>query len=235
MENNHSLTLIMQRYSVDKHSNWPRLEPENIRVNPDFIATLVKLFDDHRIVTAGEFSSFHTGIIVDYIRKTHHFYLAKKLPEIEQNIELLINSYNESLPLLLVLKKYFLEYQQHLSAHILNEENYLLPYIEYMLTLNKQEMHIAEYFYRSKEFSIQHFISNHDDTDGDLQKIYSAILEYVPTETNITPYRILLSQLQLLEKDLNMHAFIENHVLLPKALNMENQFIKLFRKKVAMN
>jgi regulator of cell morphogenesis and NO signaling len=73
--------------------------------------------------------------------------------------------------------------------------------------------------------TIQEFIDQHHDTEKDLHEVRDAIQHYSPPEGNRTLYRILLSQLQVLEKDLAVHALMEDEVLLPRALALEKQVL----------
>ena len=63
----------------------------------------------------------------------------------------------------------------------------------------------------------------------------NAILEYRPPITNQTPYRILISHLQAFEKDLFVHALIEDKVLIPRALQLEEKLSKHFGDKTKLN
>jgi len=99
------------------------------------------------------------------------------------------------------------------------EEGELMPYIVNLeraaLTKNKN--------LTTPTLTVEQFINQHHDTEKDLQEVRTAILHYSPPEGNQTLYRILLSQLQILEKDLAIHALIEDEVLLPRALALEKQ------------
>lgn len=235
MENNYPLNFIAQRYGVPENSRTPYQELQFLNVNVDFISTVVKLFDDAYPLSEGEFQKFSLNVIIDYIRKTHDFYLTKKLPEIEQSITLLLADYEGNHPLLFLLKEFFISYQKDLRQHIETEEKQLLPYIEYLSCSHKGNIDMAEFFCRTKEFSVQKFIDDHSDVEGDLEKVRNLILLYDPPKSNQTPYRILLTQLEFLENDLRVHAIIEDQVLLPKALLIESKLERIFKKKIMEN
>lgn len=56
--------------------------------------------------------------------------------------------------------------------------------------------------------------------------IKAILLECEPSITNKTSFRVLIEQLNNFEKDLNIHAFIEDKVLIPKLFDLEKN-IKL--------
>ena len=116
--------------------------------------------------------------------------------------------------LTILLHAFYADYTRHLTRHIEMEERELLPYITTLeLEGGKQQ--------KKQKLSIADFINQHHDTEKDLEDVRNAILHYSPPEDQQTPYRILLSQLQVLEKDLAIHALIEDDVLLPRALALE--------------
>jgi len=153
----------------------------------------------------------------------------------EQSIALLLENYNGDHPLLLLLKNFFKSYQADLMEHIACEEAQLLPHIGYLRKIELVNMDLEDFFYRTKNYSVQNFIKTHDNTETDLQNIREAIRLYDPPKTNVTPYRILLSQLELFEKDLSVHAFIEDSVLLPRALKIESYLQEEFEKRARLN
>ncbi len=235
MENNRSIKLVMERYKIDKRYEISFYDLLDVQVNAEFISSVIKLFDEDSAVIANEFSKFNLDTIIDYIRKTHRLYILKKLPEMEQSIDLLLSNYHGNHPLLLLLRNFFKSYSADLMEHIACEEGQLLPHIEYLRKTEEKKIDLEEFFYRTKNYSVQKFMESHDNTEEDLQKVRDAILTYDPPKTNITPYRILISQLELFEKDLSVHAFIEDHILLPRALKIENNLEEEFGKGVKLN
>lgn len=208
-------SLILQRYNARQahHLVYTYDELRALGIPPEFLLALLEVFEDHRLFHPENFDRFQLAVIIDYLQKTHAYYLAKKLPEIEQSIYLLMEAYESGHPLLKLLKKFYHEYESHLRRHIEMEERELLPHI---LLLEKSEA-------TNNSHIVQHFIEQHHDTEKDLGEIRKTILHYSPPLHNQTLYRILLSQIEILEKDLAIHALMEDAVLLPRALKMEKR------------
>ncbi len=211
--------VILQRYNPAQAHNliYTYDELRELGIRPEFLMALLTVFEDQKAFNPSNFESFSLEEIVEYIRKTHTYYLNKKLPEIEQSIYLLGKAYPEAHPLLILLHAFYTDYTKHLAMHIEMEERELLPYIvelEKAGTSSKEKI-------KSPGISIRSFIDQHHDTEKDLEDVRKTILHYTPPEDQQTTYRILLSQLQVLEKDLAVHALIEDEVLLPRALALE--------------
>ena len=212
---------ILQRYDLAQAFNLAHTYEElrGLKIQPEFILALLEVFEDPRVFQAESFQHFNLQTIIDYLHKTHAYYMDKKLPEIEQSIHLLMNVYPDKHPLLLLLNTFYLDYRNHLGHHIEAEEKELMPYIERL----EQKAAGEDTTLSPSTLSVQQFIEQHHDTEKDLEDIRNTILHYSPPAESETLYRILLSQLQVLETDLAIHALIEDKVLLPRALALEKK------------
>jgi regulator of cell morphogenesis and NO signaling len=234
METQFSINQIMQRYHlpVDRNLLYSYEELQRTNIDQQFIYALLQTFEDEKTFSEKEYQKFSLEIVIDYIRKTHRYYLTKKLCEIEQSIHILLKDYSGSHPLLHILNNFFSEYTADLTLHITAEEKLLLPYITCLLKLEKEETGAEKYFEATKNYSVKTFVESHHDTEQDLSNVRNAILNYQPPATNQTPYRILISQLHAFEIDLSVHALIEDKVLIPRALQLEKKLTKLFGQKI---
>jgi regulator of cell morphogenesis and NO signaling len=234
METQFSISQIMQRYHmpVDRNLLYSYEELKRTNIDQQFIYTLLHSFEDEKTFSEKEYQQFSLEIIIDYIQKTHKYYITKKLCEIEQSIHILLNDYSDSHPLLHILNNFFSEYTADLTLHITVEENQLLPYITSLLKLEKEETGAEKYFAATKNYSLKTFVESHHDTEQDLSNVRNAILNYQPPATNQTPYRILISQLHAFKIDLSVHALIEDKVLIPRALQLEKKLNKHFCQKI---
>ncbi|MEK6781938.1 MAG: hypothetical protein AABY93_09535 [Bacteroidota bacterium] len=212
---------VLQRYNVTQAHNlvYTYEELRELGIPPEFLLALLELFEDPQSFKPETFKGFPLRVIVDYLRKTHSYYLSKKLLEIEQSIHLLVNAYPGAHPLLLLLQTFYTDYKSHLIKHIEVEERELLPYIVQLEELVDGNGKI----HTSPMMMVQKFIHQHHDTEKDLEEVRKTILNYSPPISNQTLYRILLSQLEVFEKDMAIHALIEDEVLLPRALEIEKK------------
>lgn len=215
--------LILQRYHVTQAHNlvYNYEELRQLGIQPEFLMAVLEVFEDPRSFDPAKFSHFSLATIIDYLRKTHTYYLKKKLLEIEQSIHLLARAYEGAHPLLILLHHFYSDYKLHLRKHIEEEEVKLIPYIEQLTLAEEKKETLAE----KPAYSIADFMSEHHDTEKDLEEIRKTILHYSPPSGNQTLYRILVSQLHVLEKDLAVHALMEDEVLLPRARAIEERVL----------
>lgn len=226
MEQEFVLQQVLERYDVDNVRLTHHLSDLNtLSLDNNFVLALLRLFEEDTIAQREDFADFSLHTILDYIQRTHRYYLSKKLPEIEQSIELMLRDYSDNHPLLTVLRQFYASYKADLTKHIQTEERFVLPHIRLIATATEKGYNAEKFQSLTKNYSLRAFVEGHTDTEGDLQKVRDTILEYTPPSTNTTLYRVLLTQLELFEKDLSVHAIIEDEVLIPFAIAMEDALL----------
>ena len=169
MHSNYYTDQILQRYG------FPANNSVSVDINKfnELIDELSHVFESPKQFNAAVFQNFPIEFIVDYIRRTHRLYIFTKLPEIEQSIQLLLQDYNDEHPLLTILKDFYTSYKFQLSLHICEEEQHLLPYVDFLLEMHKKGMNTFQFFKNNRRFSLEEFeiilknISNLQSVDED--------------------------------------------------------------------
>ena len=109
MENDFPISQIVQRYDLaaDKDLLYSYEELRRLNLDQRFIYTLLQTFEDEKTFSEKEYEIFSLETIIDYLRRTHSYYLSKKLLEIEQSIDILSKDYSGNHPLLHILNTFF--------------------------------------------------------------------------------------------------------------------------------
>jgi len=224
LSQNQTLVFAFQRYGFDIGDNDKNIKDTCIEkgVNYRFFIEILNAFEDSAAFPKKELEQFPIDVIIDYLQRTHKQYLNKRLPEIEQSIFHLLEGYQHNHSLLMQLLNFFYDYKTHLTNHIRQEEEKLFPYIKTLCEIENgtKSLHLIDY--KIKRYCVNDFIDQHDDTESELKNVRKTIRIFSPDESSISPYRILLTQLRLMEQDLYIHAQLEDEILMPKALKLEN-------------
>lgn len=157
-----------------------------------------------------KFAQFATEDIIDYLIFNHHYYMTKKLPELQQSIVHVFGQEDVS-NLLRTLALFFGKYQKDLISHIKMEENVFFPMVKSLLTNSKEQLSKTE-----KWTAFVEFIGNHDPIEDELQKVNLIIKEAVKDLKVPFSYSVFMNQIDLFELDLKRHGIIEDEVLLPR-------------------
>jgi regulator of cell morphogenesis and NO signaling len=215
---------VIERLGLEKQ--WDGSIEEaciNNSANPDFVIQILNTFDEQGYFPKEELWNFPLGYILKYLRKTHDYYLNKRLPEIEQSLHFFKEQFAGDNAIHLILAKLFSDYKKDLSEHIQNEEEILFPYIDELLKGNIP--------LNMRAYSIETIISEHEDVEEALEQIRNIIVKYSKTAEDILPFRIFLHQLNVFENDLCKHALVEGQILLPQAFELEKK-IKMDKSQV---
>jgi regulator of cell morphogenesis and NO signaling len=220
---NRLLSSVIERLGVDEHCYDKTIQEVSIEINTDadFVVEILKAFDENNQPNIKVLSKFPIQYILDYLQKTHGYYLNKRLPEIEQSLHDLIRMHHNTDPMLIMLGNLFITYKRKLTEHIESEESILFPYINFLISQLRDDFNYHQSNQQLEKFSIIGFEESHEDVEADIAYTKETIIRYSPQQTSALSYRIFLNQLDLFEKDLHRHSIIEDKVLLPKALLLE--------------
>lgn len=192
-------------------------------VKLDFFLEIVNSFHDEDYFPEKLLQDFSVKLITDYLGKTHRYYLDFKIPEIEKLIKLMVVECYENNKHAVLLESFFKEYKNELIAHIKREDEKVFPYsisIESAFLGKKNSLTESRV---SESYSIEEYLSEHDDIESKLYDLKNIIIKYLPPADNQSLCSIVLTELFNLEKDMNDHSRIEEKVLIPKVLVMEKK------------
>lgn len=154
-------------------------------------------------------------IILEYLQKSHCYYLQKKLPEMENLI--LVLSRNTTLTMAKVLELFFRKFSNELREHIGFEEVHLFPYLEAL---------ILDRSLPNGGFRIRDFVASHNH---ELEDYLSDFVDHLSTTfaelEGMMEFKHFGHHLRGFEMDLRIHAQIEDQVLIPRAILLENQYL----------
>jgi regulator of cell morphogenesis and NO signaling len=219
MDNTKILQLITERLeNVNLNKNV-----DNWEMNHELIGLILELYNDDEDFVYEKMRKFSIEDILNYLQATHQYYLEKKLPEIEQSMLHIYSKYTESHRLLSSLMVFFNDYKNQLIAHIRMEERYLFPYIRRMIIASKTKTICAKNLSIDPFFSIKKFIASHLPIEDELKEVSRIIRQFSGNEAIPLPFKIFMNQVDLFEIELRKHAIIEDHVLVPMVIELENR------------
>lgn len=216
------LESVIERLGFEKRNLHAPLDDLCVEhgTDVDFVILIIKAFSEGCPFPAEELKSFRIELILDYLRKTHNFYLNKKIPEIELSFTSMCKNFSFSHPQLLVLAKLFMDYKRDLVEHIQDEEYVLFPYIEELIKVKKKGRDVRSL--GLDRYSIGDFHDEHHHEEEILTQIRETIEARFRKNKVPLPFRVFTNQIEALEVDLLVHARIEDEVLIPLASILEH-------------
>lgn len=189
-------------------------------LNDNFWQDILSAFEDPKSFRAETFMTYSIEVLLDYLKHTHAYYLEKRLSEIELSIQQTLDKAEPTqTDYWRLIAMLYDAWKKHIILHINQEETTLFPYVDKIQLAGRQEQLVDDVF------SLGNFVQQHgdDNIDEGLMELTKAILKRAgDTETSMS-VQVLLTQLELFGRDLHIHGMLEDHVLIPKALEIEKR------------
>lgn len=195
-------------------------------VNLDFFIEITNSFVDEEYIPQKDLDTFPVRLIVDYLKKTHDYYLNEKIPELEMMINEMVVKSGADVEKSELVKNFFREYKTELNNHIEKEEYKVQPYVLEIEKAYEKGTLDLDLKQKISEYSIDDFANEHDNVEEKLYDLTNIIIKYLPPCPDKALCNRILMELFRLEKDLNAHAELEDKVLIPKIAAMEKVLLK---------
>ncbi len=188
-------------------------------ININFFLAIINAFHNHEYFPENELQSFSSNLIVDYLRKSHSDFNIVSLPKIEILLNKLVDSSSSND--LKVIQSFYKKYKKELQDHILDEEENAFPYVlELQRTFDLKIDPLPE---KVLKYSIQSFEKEHTNVDEKLFDLKNLIIKYLEPNYDDIACNVFLFELFQFERDLQDHARIEDKILVPKVMGIENE------------
>ena len=209
---NRNIEHLFYRYDIPKNStnSLDEIALDN-ELNPDFIIDLIRCYDDYQNINNTDFKKYRIPVLVDYLEKSHKYYIDKRLPELEQCLDKLIKQ--ESNPLTYLILNFFEEYKFDLMSHFKEEDDLIFPFCKSLFNFYYYKTDTdLDYIVRNGKKAMD-FINSHHQSKDELKKLQDILIKYKAPVKNLSFFQIFIQQLSLFEKDLKIHAEIEDKIL----------------------
>ncbi len=187
-----------------------------------FVLMILNSYHDRDYFPRKHLQGFPVKLIIDYLRKSHEYYLSIKIPLIQKLLKQLWAKTDgleeESMQL---IDRFFTEYRHELTTHIQREEDKVYPYIFTVEEAFKNGKSTAELVALIRSYSIDDYENEHDNVEDKLYDLQNIIIKYLPPPLDMNLCHTILMEMFRLESDLYDHARIEDMVLVPKVRFME--------------
>ena len=238
VQDNPLLASVVDRFGIP-YSKWTlTLEKacEIDQVNMDLLMEMLKAFSDNNYFPKDELNRLPLQSIIEYLIKTHIYYINSRLPRIEQFIDLLVDHYGKFDVHLYLLKDYFQDYKRDMLAHICIEERDLFPYVLKLIkAIDEQPETTNQLFNLLEENSITRFINEHHHVEDELVEIRRRLNNYSEAHNHKIQITTLFYELRLFEIDLLTHGKVEDMILIPRAREIEDKLKRSLLRKAMLS
>jgi regulator of cell morphogenesis and NO signaling len=217
-------TRVFEEFKIDYCCGGRRPLAEACeKVGPDTDAVMTKLND---LFAAGAAAADWIGNatlpeLMDHIVDKHHVFTKNELENLEPLTDKVVRVHGEIHPEIAEMKAVFEELSAELFPHMMKEETVLFPYVD-RLARNKASGILSPMApFGSVAHPVRMMMLEHEGAGDLLSKLRRLSGDYTPPPDACPSFSGLYSRLAELERDLHEHIHLENNVLFPKAIEME--------------
>lgn len=171
-----------------------------------------------------DWSDAPLGAIVQHILERYHSPLREELPRLSYMADKVLRVHGERFPAMIPpLAARLQELRTELESHMMKEERMLFPYV---VTL-EQSWNDGEALPRAPFGTVQGPIAvmeaEHEDAGRLLAEMRALTDGYTLPADACNTFRALFHGLEQLESEMHLHVHLENHVLFPRAAELEQR------------
>lgn len=164
--------------------------------------------------------------LVEHIIARHHAYVQKMVPVLFAHTQKVASVHGTNHPEVIEIARHFELVAQELLLHMRKEEQLLFPYVIDLHRAETAAIPLPAAAFGSVQNPICMMETEHQHAGDELYAIRHLSSNYTPPEDACTTYRITFQELQDFERDLHRHIHLENNILFPMAVRMEQELQK---------
>ncbi|MCH7611737.1 MAG: iron-sulfur cluster repair di-iron protein [Candidatus Marinimicrobia bacterium] len=165
-----------------------------------------------------DYQSMKLDALINYIYDNHHKYIYEHGSVTAEFINKVARVHGERHPETIEIAKLYNELLADLQQHMMKEEQILFPAVKRMLN---ESGNIGSFV--NGPISVMRM--EHDNVGEILKKMNALSGGYKPPADGCNTYRAAYANLRDMENDIHLHIHLENNILFPKAIALEEQLL----------
>jgi len=221
LRNNLNLLFVLNQFSIPLGFGEKTIQEVCVKngVDTQSFITLICFHFNRDNQDIQRLNTLSPGTILNYLKKSHNYFIGYRLPEIRQQFATALDVGSTRKTIL----SYFEDYEKEVRDHMGYEDDVFFPYVENLLAGKEQ-----------KDYSVKLFEARHNNIEEKLDDLINLIIKYLPTSGYTFKLTDILEDLRVCNRDLYLHTFLEDKILVPKIKRLEknapNEEIKVTKE-----
>jgi regulator of cell morphogenesis and NO signaling len=220
---------IFKRFGIDfccggKRTLEETCEKKGVSVDEVTLA-LEALNNLPKLHSEEDYNSWDLDVLAEHIVNKHHQYLNDNFALLHEFSTKVAKVHGNGSPEVIEIAELYKAIESELSMHMHKEEAILFPFITHLAKAQRDGVSIAPPPFGSIQNPIRMMEAEHDSAGDGLKRISELSNNYTPPSWACNTYRVLYAKLQEFENDLQLHIHLENNILFPKAIKLEEELL----------
>lgn len=183
----------------------------------------LELADKAPVSPSQDFNKWSLDFLTDYIINTHHQYIKDNAVNIQSIAYKVAQRHGENHPELNRLAQGIDHFLQDLLNHVIKEEKVLFPAIKEAVAKNRDASFVGKIPAGFIKQPIKMMQKEHEIAGEDLGFFRKLTNNYTLPEDACNSYNYLFEKMKEFEDDLQRHIHLENNILFPKTIKLEEE------------
>ncbi|MES1218789.1 MAG: DUF542 domain-containing protein [Bacteroidota bacterium] len=173
------------------------------------------------------FDTWDVDFLTSYIVNIHHYYLKSTLPDTTTLVKHFADEHIKKYSFMQDVCVLIEQLTKEIIPHLQQEEETIFPYICQVAHAYENNDSYAKLLVKTLRKPLGIMMNHeHDKVVGPVFKIRELTDKYSLPEKACVSHKVALSRLQELDNDLMQHVYLENEILFPKAIHIEQELLK---------
>jgi regulator of cell morphogenesis and NO signaling len=216
---------VLERFGLDYCCHGHQTLEEAAAARGIALEDMLPAFEPLSVTPAERLSDEWTELdaLSRHIVARHHRYVRETLPIILGWLDKLVARHGEQHPELQQVREVFVSLATDLTSHMAKEENILFPAIDDLAAAHRAGDELPKSPFGTILHPVRVMETDHRHAGDLLTRLRDLTAGYTPPADGCTTYRSCYEELHRFETDLHRHIHLENNVLFPAALELEER------------
>lgn len=178
---------------------------------------------DENARKAYNYDNWDLNFLTDHIINIHHKYVEESIPILLQYAEKVASVHGHHYKEVVEINKLVIEVAKELAVHMKKEELILFPFIKQLYIADKKKSKPDLPLFGSVNNPIELMENEHENAGDIFKQIAKLSNNFTPPEEACNTFRALYAKLDEFEQDLHLHIHLENNILFPKTIQLEQK------------
>ena len=220
---------VLKKYNIDFCCNGKLTITEACErkgIDSSIVEKELLELDKKDDVVREDFSVWKPSELSEHIVSVHHTYVKETIPIIEALLNKLNRVHGKTYPEIPNIYRYFQLFAEELTLHMQKEENILFPYIKELERAYQNDNKISPPSFGTIQNPINLLKAEHKDAGNVLQKLRNLSNNYQAPSYGCNTHKVSFEKLKDFEEDFQLHFHLENNILFPKVVAIEEEILK---------
>ncbi|EAY28291.1 hemerythrin domain-containing protein, partial [Microscilla marina] len=159
----------------------------------------------------------------DHIENVHHTYVTDNIPILLEYAAKVAEVHGNEHPEVIEINQLLKAVSKELIQHMDKEERILFPFVKKLLQTQKNSSKAPPPPFVTVDNPIRVMEYEHENAGDTFKKMALLSNKYTPPANACNTFKALYAKLQDFEQDLHQHIHLENNILFPKAIRLEQE------------